>query len=398
MSLLSSWSPWRWLAATALLVALSSPARALPVFAREYKVGCETCHTVPPRLNQFGLAFQANHFNFPTGAAPQKAGWLQRFPVSGIGVASLDDNRSTRSTTTEFRTLDLFLSDGFEFTGGRPGGYFIDAVAVNTAVGVRDGGLHDAFVAVPVAGKQGQLAFTIGQFSPITYQYELTNTLTSTLPSALSMPLFLARSSGGSGGGGGYVRPQLSTAALSLNGVADTFSLITPMPGMRVDYFDHRGSASPNGNYVEAGVPFEGQLSFDSNADLGHGLGMYVHAFHRTGYTTYGVFGYTEAGNHLEGVILTHQPIKNLFLMAIGANGHDRMSGTGRGTLEAEWVANPRVAVTARLDILSGASDQVGPVAAVTFYPLPTRYLRMSGEIHEFKGDRQLFLFARGQF
>ena len=51
------------------LLLAAGRATALPVYARKYHVPCQTCHTVVPRLNPFGLAFQANHFNWPGGAA-----------------------------------------------------------------------------------------------------------------------------------------------------------------------------------------------------------------------------------------------------------------------------------------------------------------------------------------
>jgi hypothetical protein len=47
--------------------ALTSPARAIPAFARRYQTACTTCHVMPPQLNSFGLAFRANGFRMPSG-------------------------------------------------------------------------------------------------------------------------------------------------------------------------------------------------------------------------------------------------------------------------------------------------------------------------------------------
>lgn len=48
--------------AVAVLLAgpLCGPARAIPLFAHQYGVTCQKCHTVIPQLNAFGAAFMAN--------------------------------------------------------------------------------------------------------------------------------------------------------------------------------------------------------------------------------------------------------------------------------------------------------------------------------------------------
>jgi hypothetical protein len=51
--------------AAALLIGWSSPASAIPAFARKYATSCLTCHTVYPKLTPFGEAFRRNGFRFP---------------------------------------------------------------------------------------------------------------------------------------------------------------------------------------------------------------------------------------------------------------------------------------------------------------------------------------------
>jgi hypothetical protein len=43
----------------------SSPAWAIPAFARKYGTSCLTCHTVYPKLTPFGEAFRRNGYRFP---------------------------------------------------------------------------------------------------------------------------------------------------------------------------------------------------------------------------------------------------------------------------------------------------------------------------------------------
>jgi hypothetical protein len=58
------WSRLGWLL---LLLAAQAPAgaRAIPLFAHQYGVTCEKCHSVIPHLNEFGAAFLANGERFP---------------------------------------------------------------------------------------------------------------------------------------------------------------------------------------------------------------------------------------------------------------------------------------------------------------------------------------------
>ena len=50
-----------------LLLLAQRPARspAIPLFAHQYGVTCEKCHSVIPHLNEFGAAFLANGERFP---------------------------------------------------------------------------------------------------------------------------------------------------------------------------------------------------------------------------------------------------------------------------------------------------------------------------------------------
>lgn len=60
------WS-WRSIAVTLVLlaVALPPPAGAFPSYSRKYATSCGTCHTIYPKLTQFGEAFRRNGYRFP---------------------------------------------------------------------------------------------------------------------------------------------------------------------------------------------------------------------------------------------------------------------------------------------------------------------------------------------
>src|SRR5947199_877364 len=60
------------------LLSTSSPALALPAFARRFNLACGACHAAVPRLNAFGEAFHENGFKPPgTMNAPLPATWQE---------------------------------------------------------------------------------------------------------------------------------------------------------------------------------------------------------------------------------------------------------------------------------------------------------------------------------
>jgi hypothetical protein len=54
------------------------PASGVPAFSRKYQTSCQTCHTVFPKLNPFGLAFRLNGYHLPAETADQ----IKQKPVS----------------------------------------------------------------------------------------------------------------------------------------------------------------------------------------------------------------------------------------------------------------------------------------------------------------------------
>jgi len=49
----------------ALVLTGTGTAEAIPPFARRYKVTCQTCHVIIPKLNEFGEAFRLNGYQIP---------------------------------------------------------------------------------------------------------------------------------------------------------------------------------------------------------------------------------------------------------------------------------------------------------------------------------------------
>jgi hypothetical protein len=73
---------------TAISCGLSRTAEALPAFAREYKVGCVTCHITITRRNQFGDAFRRAGYRWPTSPdADTKARAIEPVDMRGTALS-----------------------------------------------------------------------------------------------------------------------------------------------------------------------------------------------------------------------------------------------------------------------------------------------------------------------
>jgi hypothetical protein len=209
------------------LLVVGSPSDALPRFAREYGETCQKCHSIPPRLNSFGQAFQANYYNWPGGKPPARTAASNALPLSALATFSLEANRTEDKTTANFRELELFLADGWGARKQRRGGFLVDTIAATTEEDERAGNLEEAFAAIPVTGGRGQGALVAGQFSPLRPQWEHHTQLTETSPAALADDL-------------------------------DGFSFAEHTMGLRADYFDRRHQNTADGDYLALGVPFKG--------------------------------------------------------------------------------------------------------------------------------------------
>lgn len=120
-------------AVAALAAAASAPASAIPIFAAQYGVSCEKCHSVIPHLNAFGAGFEASGFRIP-GVQPGPA-----FPIAT--KVNLVDSTVNQGSGPNGAGLAKAIVDEIElFTAGGIGSrasYYVEQYAV-------DGGEHGA--------------------------------------------------------------------------------------------------------------------------------------------------------------------------------------------------------------------------------------------------------------
>lgn len=129
------------LAVAILGAGLARPQRsvAIPLFAHQYEVTCEKCHSVIPHLNEFGAAFMASGYRIP-GLQPGPA-----FPVSG--KINLVDSSEHQGDGPDGQGLPKAIVDEIElFTAGAIGtraSYLAEQYVVD---GGEHGLLRDAWV------------------------------------------------------------------------------------------------------------------------------------------------------------------------------------------------------------------------------------------------------------
>jgi hypothetical protein len=351
------------------LIALTParPTRALPIFSRRYSTPCQTCHTIPPKLNKTGIAFQVNHFNWPGHNPPANYHeGIGAVPVSGL-ASSLHAEGQNTHTLTAFQTLELFASDGFKVAPNKTGGYWLDYFAATNNPGQSATDLDGAYVALPITGNHGQGDIVVGQFAPLMYQWDGPGNLTQALPAPFD------------------------------NGF-DNIAFDSSQPGVRYEYFNNRGEISGNGDYVNVGVPFDGHLSLNKYSKVDAPHGVYLHAFRRNGYTTNGALLYTHDGNTYGSLIATRHYGKYFYVLGSAAIGHD-VNGEERylsGQVDA--IPYPWLAVSGRYESITGSTSDAYPVFAVTYYPGKQYWLRLTAETVQQKSNRSNTVYAFLQF
>jgi len=156
---------WTVLAALGCLFVgpLCGQAWAIPLFAHQYGVTCQKCHTVIPQLNAFGAAFMANGHRIE-GVPPGPA-----VPISAR--VNLVDSSAFQGGGPDGTGLPKAIVDEIElFTAGLIGGradFFVEQYVVD---GGEPGSLRDAWVEerfnpwnahVPLAVQVGQFTLPL---------------------------------------------------------------------------------------------------------------------------------------------------------------------------------------------------------------------------------------------
>jgi hypothetical protein len=323
------------------------PARALPIFTRRYGTPCQTCHLIPPKLNKMGLAFQANHFQWPGQKPPAFHNDLGAIPISALTTNVVTQGQNV-NTLTAFQTQELFAANSFKLNHYGNGGYWLDYFAA-TNNNQRASDLDGAWVSVPVAGDKGELKVTGGQIAPLSYQWDQISNLSQVTPAPF---------------GNGF----------------DNLTFSSSQPTVRLEYFDKRGQRTANGDYIDLGVPFDGHITLNRDSQWDGPHGVYLQAFKRVGYTTAGVFCYTRDDNHYGCLIGTRHVGHYFYLMGVAAIGHDTNGEQRYLSGQVDACPYPWLALSGRYESITGSSSDAYPIVTATVYPAKMYWLRVTGE------------------
>ncbi|MEE9218944.1 MAG: hypothetical protein V3U98_07735, partial [Acidobacteriota bacterium] len=108
------------------LLAIATPARATPQFARTHQLNCTACHVVPPMLNENGLAFQARGYQLPRALRStdsNKDEFRPRTIPMAVWITARDEDQGSAGAS------ELFLPKVELISGGRIGkqwSYFVE--------------------------------------------------------------------------------------------------------------------------------------------------------------------------------------------------------------------------------------------------------------------------------
>ena len=187
----------------------TSSVSAIPYFARKFNTACQTCHTFPPHLNQFGLDFVSRGYRMellPAHKTVPLAVWVtQRLEFS-----------DTKDFTKSFPNKIEVISGG-EITDRIS--YFVEWTALSYQTTSPDGRLkdrsgrfEDLFLGFQL---NDRLSLTAGQFRMLS-QWDASRKL------SLSTPVAFSASIGG--------EPALNSRISSLR----SFSLQGRAPALRL--------------------------------------------------------------------------------------------------------------------------------------------------------------------
>ena len=311
----------------------AGPVHATPQFARMYRIECSQCHSLPPRLNERGLAFLASGYRFAEDGERYRT-----FPFAVWNTADAEWRHSVNVRKGYASRVEIISAGTI---GSTNASYFAEwralsqSLALNGRLLNRSGRFEDLFVRVPV-GFGGAMAVTMGQFRGLT-QVDVSLRL------GLSEPLVFSSSLPSTVGAR---RARLT----SLRG----FSASGRQPAVRFEYQQSASRRSADGWFGAVTVPLTGELtipftdaaSFEFEA---RPKGVLVETYRRWGLTSVG--GHTFLGDRrrLGTFVVTHDIARRVSLLGgigvfHGAGATDtRFSAGSEVMLSSNMAAGIRV-------------------------------------------------------
>jgi hypothetical protein len=314
---------------------LPADANATPQFARAYRVDCSHCHSLPPRLNERGLAFVTAGYRFADGTADRRptvplalwntvdAEWRhsadlsKAFPSRVELISAGPIAKSRLSYFAEWRALSQSLQ-----SNGR---------LLN-----RSGRFEDLFLRAPV-GMGGSLALTAGQFRALS-QVDVSLRL------GVSEPLVFSSSV-----------PAATRARSARLTSLRSFSAAGRQPGVRLEYQQRAAEISADGWSAAVTLPLAGELtipftdaaSFEFEA---RPKGVFLETYRRWGLTSIGGHSFLGDRRRLGTIVVTHDVADRIALLGGVGAFHAAGVTDARLSVGGELTLSPNVVAGVRVD------------------------------------------------
>jgi len=314
-------------------------AEAIPLFANRHHTTCNTCHSIPPKLNANGWAYAANGYRLPPGVAesretegPKTKRALESIPFTTWITARYEDK-------SEDDVSDLFLPK-VELVAGGPLGerlsYFAEWRIVSESLRGdgsfqdRGGRFEDLYLEWAFAGEH---ALKVGQYRSLN-QVDVSRRLST------SEPLLF--------GNGLQTDTDPDPRLNSLM----RFSPSSRSPSIGYSFRSIRGQRSSDGLFHHLTVPFVGELSIplsDEASDeasfelQGPPKGVFLETYYRKGLSSIGVHAFYDDDAWLATALGTLSWRRDFFLTAgVGVDDRDELDSRERYSLEVEYLQSRR--------------------------------------------------------
>lgn len=322
---------------SALIAGMVPTVEASPQFARQYRVDCSSCHVMPPRLNEQGLAFLANNYSFE-GIRPMPS--HSTIPLMVWSTVDLERRHSADVTKA-------FLSRVEPISIGRIGStraaYFIEWRAVSQNLGGnqrlvnRSGRFEDLFIRFPVTSGNSMMV-SAGQFRAL-QQYDVSQRLSLSEPLAFSSGLPADV-------------PARSSRLTGLRGFAPS----NRQPALRLDYQrTAKGATTADGWYTSVTLPLTGELTIPLGSAASFEFenrlkGLFVESYARRGTSTFGGHVFTGRDRRLGSVVATHEVTPRLALLGSVGRFSTPAAADTRWSVGAEYLFSRFLIGGLRLD------------------------------------------------
>jgi len=316
-------------------------AYAVPYFARKYNVTCNTCHVMPPVLNQFGENFLANGYKFPGGEQTKKT-WPFALWLTQRGEA-----QHSNDIDKNFPNKVELISGGP--IGDSPVSYFLEwrilsqQTRSDGSLKGRSGRFEDLFITYNVSNS---IDLRAGQ-------YRLLNQIDDSRKLGLSSPLVIGAKIPGSGGSNAR---KNSLRAFAPNGRS---------PSVTLQHQSMEGANAADGWFNIASLAFPGELSIpitdEARDEAGFEFesdpkGVFLESFYRKGLSSLGAHLFVDDGRSMGSLIGVYTRRRWFSRLGLGY-GHFGGDTNGRFTWENEFIPLDFFSIGARLDHQTEVDD-----------------------------------------